>query len=702
VAPEGRIEIRVDDPRYAACREEVVVTGIEPVLVECVLSTGGEVSGRVTDGAGHPVARARVYSSAWPERVAVTAEDGTYELRLVEEGENRILAEADGFGTGFFGASLGWGRPVPVRIREGREVGGVDIALPSAIEVRGRVIDEEGRALAGVRVEGLAGPCTGRPVRARTDGTGAFAIGPFARTDGRGIRLALALEGYVIDPVAPELPPQAGAPLDVGEIRARSLGGLRGRVLDVDGRPLTEGRVEVLPRGPAVLVGADGTFLLAGVPAGSARIRASAWDPSRSATETVAVEAGVAAAGVEVRLRAALPIRGRVLSRAGKPRAGVPVAAIAEGGGDELAARTVTDAAGAFDLDDLPQGAYRVGVLRTPFEEETAAPNSAVEFTDEAVSVRLVVPGYDDEQLEAEPVLLGEPLRALAGTEDLTLVLPGRGTTVDGRVVSAATGRPLPSFQVGFIEYWKGLVPRGSETLDAHDGKGTFAYELDEGDWAVEITAPGHASHRTRVFRAGSRATWSLGTIRLGAGGRLSGAIRDAHGEAVSYARLYLLGPQMQTNRHPIYTGAEGGYDASCLAPGAYTIFVLSPRHPLGIVRNVVIAEDETSPLDVRLDWPSPVTMIVTDEAGEPVAGADVSYTCDALLPLTSRLLRSHEPPGWGGYVTDERGRLHKDFLPAGRVLFSVRAKGFAQAKRIAELRQDRETLVEVRLERQR
>jgi hypothetical protein len=292
------------------------------------------------------------------------------------------------------------------------------------------------------------------------------------------------------------------------------------------------------------------------------------------------------------------------------------------------------------------------------------------------VAVRLVVPGYDDEQLEAGPVLLGEPQRALAGTEDLTLVLPGRGSTVDGRVVSAATGRPLPAFVVSFIEYWKGLVPRGSETLDVRDETGGFGYELDEGDWAVEITAPGHASHRTRVFRAGSRPTWSLGTIRLGPGGRLRGAIRDAGGDAVAYARLYLLGPQMQTNRRPIFTDAEGSYEASSMAPGTYTVFVLSPRHPLGIVRNVVIAENETSPLDVRLDRPSPVTVTVTDEAGEPVAGADVSYTCDALFPLTSRLLRSRAARL--GRIRDGRAQAApQGVLPAGRVLFSVNAPGF-------------------------
>lgn len=194
----------------------------------------------------------------------------------------------------------------------------------------------------------------------------------------------------------------------------------------------------------------------------------------------------------------------------------------------------------------------------------------------------------------------------------------------------------------------------------------------------------------------------SLGTIRLGAGGRLDGAVRDAQGDAVSYARLYLLGPQLQTNRRPIFTDAQGSYEASTIAPGNYTVFVLSPRHPLGIVRNVEIKEDETSPLDVRLGRPSPVTVVVTDEAGRPVAGAEVSYTCDALLPLTSRVLRSHEPPGWGGFRTDEEGRLHKPYFPATRVHFRVKANGFVRAARAVELTEDRETVVEIRLERQR
>ncbi|HEX5139114.1 MAG TPA: sigma-70 family RNA polymerase sigma factor [Planctomycetota bacterium] len=699
-APEGKVEIRIDDPRYASWSEAIVVAGTEPVLVEAVLSGGGRVSGRITDGNGKPVARAKVYAAAWPARAAFSSEDGTYDLGLVEAGECRILAEADGFGIGYFGAGIGWGKPVPVRVTAGRATADIDVVLPAAIDVRGRVVDEDGLPLAGVRVDGCVGPCSGRPVAAATGDLGIFSIGPFAETDGHAIRLTLGLEGYRIDPV--DVDPRPGT-LDLGDLRARKLWGVRGRVLDVDGGPPGKARVEVLPRGPAAIVAADGTFVLQSVPEGTARIRASAWGPARGATATVEVEPGGIADGLEIRLGPALPIRGHVFSRAGRPRAGVAVGAVADEGGEEPAARATSDANGAFELKALPQGPYRVGILRTPLEEETAAPNTAVDFTDDAVAVRIVVPGYESEAAEAEPVLLPDPRpeRALAGAEDVALVLSRSGTVVDGTVVSRVIGGPLPSFEASFIEYWHGLIPRGSETLDVRDDRGRFEYELDEGDWAVEITTPGHASVRTPVFHAGARATLSLGTIALGAGGRLRGAIRDAGGEPVPYARLYLLGPQMQTNRQPIFTDAEGAYDARCITPGAYTVFVLSPRHPLGIVRCVQIAENEMSPLDVRLDRASPVTILVKDDAGQPVAGADVSYTCDALFPLTSRLLRSHEPPGWGGYLTDDHGRLEKAFLPAGRVMFSVRAPGFAKARRVVELRQDCDTLVEIRLERQ-
>ncbi len=705
-APAGLLEIRIDDPRYATWRAEIGIDGTEPIRYEALLSLGGGVSGRVTDADGRPVPSARVYASGWPDRATLTREDGSYDLRFLVEGENRILVEADGFGTGFFGASFGWGKPVPVQVVAGRKVAGVDVVLPDAVVASGRVVDDLGQPVAGVRVDAVVGPCLGRGVAARTGDDGRFAIGPFAATDGRAIRVAFAIDGYVVDSVNTEVPAPA-RPLDLGDLTARRCGAIRGTVLDIDGEPLRSGRVEVVPGGAhAVLVGADGSFSLEGLAPGTIQVQATAPGAfRRSEALAVTVEPGATSSGVVIRLEPLRSIRGRVVSKHGRPRPGMVVAAVAERDGDPVLARATTDSSGAFDLADLPDGSYRVGILRAPMEEETTAPDSRVAYTEEAISVRLVVPGLEDiVGLPEEGTFLAEPapVRARTGQGGVTFILAAPGTAVDGRVVCAETGEPLPSFEVSFIEYWNGLVPKSSETFDVRNANGRFAHDLKEGSWAAEVMAPGYATFRTTVFEAGQRATWSLGTIRLGPGGRLRGSVRDAYGEPVSYARLYLLGPQLQTNRRPIFTDASGSYEAATIASGTYTVFALSPRHPLGIVRNIVINEKETSVLDVRLGRPSPVTVVVTDETGRPVAGAEVSYTCDALLPLTSRVLRSHEPPGWGGCRTDSQGRLFKPYFPAARVQFRVKAPGFVRATRFIDLREDRETVLEVRLERQR
>ncbi len=192
-APEGLLEVRIDDPRYATWRGEIDIDGTAPVRHEVLLSLGGGVSGRVTDADGRPVPSARVYASGLPGRAALTREDGSYDLRFVVEGENRILVEAAGFGTGFFGASLGWGKPVPVRVVAGRTVAGIDIVVPPAVVAAGRVVDDLGQPLAGVRVDAVVGPCLGRTVAARTGEDGLFAIGPFAYMD--RVELTLAING---------------------------------------------------------------------------------------------------------------------------------------------------------------------------------------------------------------------------------------------------------------------------------------------------------------------------------------------------------------------------------------------------------------------------------------------------------------------------------------------------------------------------
>jgi protocatechuate 3,4-dioxygenase beta subunit len=709
-APEGRLEIRVDDPRYPRARKEIDVGGVDPVRCEVILSDGGTVSGRVLDRGGYPVGGARVHAGSTPGRTAVTREDGTYDLHFVVEGESRIFAEAADVGTGFFGASFGWGHPVPVRVAPGRTVSGVDIVLSEAVHAEGRVVDVDGRPLGGVRVQGIAEPALSHmcltPLHAATDGEGRFTIGPFRHVaDGR-IRLSFAMVGFAIDPVCSQAGGGPGT-VRMGDVVAHACGGVSGTVLDAEGRPLRRGRVRLLSGRNAVLVGPNGAFVLDRLPPGRAWVQAEAWGPlRRSDALAVEIEAGAVSTGLVIRLEPTGSIRGRVAGSDGDARPGVTVAAIPDRGTpppDGLLPRATTDAQGAFDLAGLPEGSYRVGILRVPFEEETAVVDGRLAYAEDAVAVRMFVPGLDEYALPIEEGGLlaePEPMAARTGGDDVVLVVPVRGTIIEGRVVSGATGRPLRSFDVSFVHYWRGLIPQGSETLEIRDDRGRFAHELrSERFWAAEFSAPGHAAVRTPVRCCGAGGAWNVGTVRLGQGGRLHGTIHDAQGDAVCYARVYLLGPALQTHKRPIFTDSEGRYEADGVAPGTYTMFVLSPRHPFGIARDIEIQEKGASRQDVRLGRASPVTLIVLDDAGQPVPGADVSYTCDALLPLTSKLLRSHEPPGWGGYRTNGQGRLFKPFLPAARVLFRVRAEGFRIAARAADLREDQETVIEIRLE---
>ncbi|MCZ6787506.1 MAG: carboxypeptidase-like regulatory domain-containing protein, partial [Planctomycetota bacterium] len=126
----GNVRIRIDHPRYAPEQLEIVVERLdEPVEKEVVLSWGGTITGRVlapdrTPVEGAKVTRRRVYETA---RYALTDDEGHYELTGVAAGEVRVVATAETYGPGYFGSEIGWGEPVPVSLKQGETVAGIDI-----------------------------------------------------------------------------------------------------------------------------------------------------------------------------------------------------------------------------------------------------------------------------------------------------------------------------------------------------------------------------------------------------------------------------------------------------------------------------------------------------------------------------------------------------------------------------------------------
>ncbi|MCZ6572671.1 MAG: carboxypeptidase regulatory-like domain-containing protein, partial [Planctomycetota bacterium] len=319
VAP-GKLTVAVDHPSFAPARRELRVRGLDPVALEFVLDLGGAVEGHVTDRRGTAVAGARVRPVGDDKRVAVTDGKGHYRLEAVAVDGVRIVAEADGYGPGWFGEQTGWGRAVPITVRSGETIHGIDIVLGSAAFVRGRIVDEAGKPVEGIGIGVGWSQRLGTQKDPKTDAEGRFVVGPFALDEETEITLWFNSQEYVL-PERQEVKLQPAQDLDLGDIKAGSRATVRGRVLDVDGTPLMKGSVS-RQHSQSAGVKPDGTFELKGLSAGKNTL--TAYGPPKSKTRSrpvaLTLEQGGVLEDVELRLEPTFSITGRVVTPDGRPR----------------------------------------------------------------------------------------------------------------------------------------------------------------------------------------------------------------------------------------------------------------------------------------------------------------------------------------------------------------------------------------------
>jgi len=112
------------------------------------------VRGRVTDAAtGRPVRMARVVlapserSTRAPERYSRTAEDGSYEFKAVPAGRFVLTASKARYVTLQYGQKLPASGGIVIDLAPGRLLERVDVALPRAAAIAGRITDELGEPL---------------------------------------------------------------------------------------------------------------------------------------------------------------------------------------------------------------------------------------------------------------------------------------------------------------------------------------------------------------------------------------------------------------------------------------------------------------------------------------------------------------------------------------------------------------------------
>jgi protocatechuate 3,4-dioxygenase beta subunit len=666
--PEALITVRVDRQPFALHESRVEAAGDAPIEHLVRLDAGGVLVGKVVGPGGEGVPGALVSCQNLARPTATSGPAGEFRLEAVAPGSVQLVAAAEGFGPGFFGSAIGWGDPVPIPLRSGETLAGLEIVLSRPVYVVGRIVDEAGAGVAGVTVYMWTRSAFAISEDAPSDADGRFRVGPFSvRAPGQAW-VSFHAPLHTIQQVRAAVEP--GKDLDLGEVRATSRATVRGTLVDEAGHPV-EGNVDVLAGGGSTSK-PDGTFELRGVGPGEIVLVGEQRTPPvlKSKPLTLQTVAGQTVEGVEIVLSPTKPIGGRVITPEGRPRPGAILGARAVGATAALD-HVWSDTEGRFTFKDLADGEYDIGFVGTG----------------------QVLWGSEHPLLPEPP-----PVRAAAGREDLEFIFPMKGGVILGKVVAKREGTPVKEFAATFIRY-KLFVPSDSDYAECRGGE--FRYETDEpGTWQVDVSAAGFAPLRTEKFSLAAGEVKDLGTLRLGPGGTIAGTVLDAQQRPVPYARINILNDKLQTNEDEPYSDLEGRFSVPGVSPGFYTVFAVSPRHPLGMVRGIAVKEGETTNVQIAFVEPAPLTVEVRDASGQPVEGAALDFTFPAVAPLSSKMFRPKIPPGYGSHVSDPSGTILQPCLPPGEVTITIEAKGFEPVTKKLELKPGEPNRVEVRLRR--
>lgn len=349
----------------------------------------------------------------------------------------------------------------------------------------------------------------------------------------------------------------------------------------------------------------DGTVRLA-LPAGSSEevlVVAEAVGWGRASRVVPMSRASGDLRRLTLELPRAAVVRGHVMWASENPAIGAQVIVHAEGGVPRLAVAEV-DEQGRFIFDHLYAGTFRFDV----------------QIAGAAIFNRVEQIGPAGGNVDFE---LGGP-QALRGIV----------READNRAAANVVVEALVGVARGFLE------PQRQTVLTNDSGQ----FELDGvGDTEVQVTAVrAHERSPTVVVPPGE-----LGPIemRLGSGGRISGTVRFASGDAVpgaevsatqvrsSYARLL---PSAR-----VRTDSEGAFELVGLAPGEWTLRARGPEDLLsrafegrGVTastgqRGVALTVSATGAIEARVQFadgrqPEEVTVMLAGHAVPSVSGPDL------------------------------------------------------------------------------
>jgi protocatechuate 3,4-dioxygenase beta subunit len=522
------------------------------------------------------------------------------------------------------------------------------VAQLSAGTLSGRIVDGEGKPIAGARVVWSRPESDEEALLVATNGSAPETLGE-TRSDEQGrFRIDLEKPGLSIAVrIAPAGLPEArllgpwesSETTTLEEIRFPPVSKLSGKVTDEKGKPVAGARVEVRLNEDTVLeigfvaqarTGADGFWEMVAVPDGarSLTVRAEGFAPQdrplfrRSPSQTATLKPG----GI---------LGGSVLDAAGKPVAGAIVVAGLQ------AART--DAAGAYRMTGVPTGLQQI---ETQWKEDFFA---------------------------------SRQVKLVAGTEASANLKLVRAAAITGTVVDESTRRPIAgaSIEVGRPAFGEGIPARRART----DARGRFrAGGLAPRAYAVEVGRAGYLPSELPRVVASIPPGPPL-SVALRREASIAGTVVDDKGKPVAGARVTI--PRDFGSRRQM-RGALGRSffsqpETLSAANGAFAL------RKLGASTGVTVQAAKTGYVPgrrtgVRLKAGEAVTGVslvlrqglqaegrVVDAEGKPIAGAQIRATRTEKGRRNFAFFRAGAPSEKPDAVSDGQGQFRLTGLEAGR-----------------------------------
>jgi protocatechuate 3,4-dioxygenase beta subunit len=580
------------------------------------MAPGITVEGVVVDPGGSPLASAEV---------RVVHENEPHEMWRVFNGPPAAISGEDGH---FRITGLAAGERIDLSAaREGWSSEALDLVMPPSNPIRlamrplgrvkGRVVDPDGKGLAGATV--VAGAKT-----TTSDEKGGFSLADIpAEVEG----IEASLEGWL--PAKLEIDLSTGKEVEAGDLTLRPASVVHGTVTDSDGNPLDLVTVEVSGsdrlRGwrdhdrVSQVTDGDGRYRMAAVEPGLRTVRATSEDGRHAGRQ---VEVGKGNNEVNLILARGAEVSGIVFAAEGGPLGAVSLRLSSRSGDLARETRSATD--GSFEIAEVPDGTYALRAEQEGYLPATLEPVVVASAPVSGLELRL--------------------RRGGAVTGSLLGLKPGEL----GHVEVVAHG-PTWAFRSGTID------PQGHYRVDG----------LAPGDWTLQarISLTGRQA-RGRVTMGGEGDQEAL-DLDFGKGLTLSGRVTKG-GAALASTGVIARG-QRTVAGGAAMTDQDGRYRIEGLEHGSYEVTVFAGAGRSAASRQQV-SLDADQELDIDLATGGIHGRVLASADGSPIPGAVVTLSDD---DNTEGL----------DVTADARGLFHLSEVAAGPSTARARQQGYGVAR---------------------